>query len=46
LRRIFAVSQHQLFPFIAMLPTRTNPHGATVTDSPIGATLLQNVEKR
>jgi uncharacterized Ntn-hydrolase superfamily protein len=46
LRRVFEVSKQQLFPFVEMLPTRENPHGATVTDSPIGATLLKNVEKR
>jgi uncharacterized Ntn-hydrolase superfamily protein len=46
LRRIFEVSKQQLFPFVAMLPTRTNPQGATITDSATGATLLKAVDKR
>ncbi len=46
LRRIFEVSHHQLFPFIAMLPTRENPRGATITESSSGNALLKAVDKR
>ncbi|HJY82551.1 MAG TPA: DUF1028 domain-containing protein [Candidatus Binatia bacterium] len=46
LRRIFAVSQRQLFPFIETLPTRENPHGATITNTPTGDALLKAVDKR
>jgi uncharacterized Ntn-hydrolase superfamily protein len=47
LRRIFEVSRQQLFPFIAMLPTRAHPRGfASITDNLIGATLLKTVDKR
>ncbi|MEW6301618.1 MAG: DUF1028 domain-containing protein [Thermodesulfobacteriota bacterium] len=47
LRRIFEVGRQQLFPFIAMLPTRAHPQGfADVTNNPVGATLLKAVDKR
>ena len=46
LRRIFEISRQQLFPFVALLPTRANPQGATVTDSATGTTLLKAVDKR
>jgi uncharacterized Ntn-hydrolase superfamily protein len=46
LRRIFEISKQQLFPFVAMLPTRENPQGTTVTNSATGATLLKAVDKR
>ena len=46
LRRIFEISQQQLFPFIDMLPTRKDPGGATVTGNATGDTLLKTVDKR
>lgn len=47
LRRIFEVSRRQLFPFIAMLPTRAQPQGSTdMSTHPIGATLRQPVDQR
>jgi uncharacterized Ntn-hydrolase superfamily protein len=47
LRRIFEVSRQQLFPFVAALPTRAQPHGfAEIANSAIGETLLKTVDKR
>ncbi len=47
LRRIFELSQKQLFPFIRSLPTRENPLGTTDPTNPAGeAVLLKAVDKR
>ncbi|MCS6927316.1 MAG: DUF1028 domain-containing protein [Candidatus Binatia bacterium] len=47
LRRIFEISRQQLFPFIAMLPTRAQPQGSTDTSThSIGTTLRRPVDQR
>jgi uncharacterized Ntn-hydrolase superfamily protein len=46
LRRIFAVCQQQLFPFVQSLPTRENPQGVTVSNSSDATVLLKTVRER
>jgi uncharacterized Ntn-hydrolase superfamily protein len=46
LRRIFTLCAHQLFPFVAALPTRASPGGTDVAGSNIGTLLRKAVDQR
>ena len=46
LRRIFTLSEQQLFPFVDALPTRESPTGTELAGSEIGAMLRKPVDQR
>jgi len=46
LRRIFTLSEHQLFPFVDALPTRESPTGTAMAGSDIEMVLMKPVNQR